>query len=188
MIPANLPFNMTCILQPTHNRYGNSHEFTRSFSGSNPERVPEFFSCSLQVQETTSFHIFPHFASSHPLLGGSATPLKNMSYRQLGWWQQPNINGKMRNSWQPVTTNQSTSVTSVLKAPAGTRFIRICAAWDPAGSLRDSPLVNPVVRCGSRRTSHGHGWCGPQDLTVTSPLNRPGWCRSRVSRKRSSST
>ena len=31
--------------------------------------------------------------------GWGKTPLKNMS--QLGWWQKPNIHGKMKNWWQP---------------------------------------------------------------------------------------
>ena len=35
-----------------------------------------------------------------------ATPLKNMSSSIKGWWMKPNINGKMPNWWQPVTTNQ----------------------------------------------------------------------------------
>ena len=46
-------------------------------------------------------------STNHPfcisfLVGGWFTPLKNMS--QLGWWQQPNINGKIKNGNQ--TTNQ----------------------------------------------------------------------------------
>ena len=36
-----------------------------------------------------------------------ATPSWKIWVRQLGWWQQPNISGKMPNSWQPVTTKQS---------------------------------------------------------------------------------
>ena len=38
------------------------------------------------------------------LVGGWATPLKNDGVRQLGWWQQPNISGKIKNGNQ--TTNQ----------------------------------------------------------------------------------
>ena len=43
---------------------------------------------------------------NHPfLVGGWATPLKNDGVRQLGWWHSQ-LNGKIQNSWQPVSTNQ----------------------------------------------------------------------------------
>ena len=37
--------------------------------------------------------------SRHPVL-------KNIRLRQLGWWSKANMNGKIKNWWQPVTTNQ----------------------------------------------------------------------------------
>ena len=41
------------------------------------------------------------------LVGGCIpTPLKNDGVRQLGWWHKPNISGKIKNWWQPFTTNQ----------------------------------------------------------------------------------
>ena len=43
---------------------------------------------------------------SNILVGGWATPLKNIWVRQLGWWIIPKISGKMPKSWQPFTTKQ----------------------------------------------------------------------------------
>ena len=37
----------------------------------------------------------------HLLVGGWATPLKNDGVRHLGWWMQPNIDGKISQKWQP---------------------------------------------------------------------------------------
>ena len=39
------------------------------------------------------------------LVGRGKTPLKNDGVRQLGWWKQPNITGKIKHGNQ--TTNQS---------------------------------------------------------------------------------
>ena len=43
----------------------------------------------------------------HPFLilvgGARPPPLKNDGVRQLGWWQQPNINGKMKMATKPPT-------------------------------------------------------------------------------------
>ena len=52
--------------------------------------------------------------SDKPLVGGWATPLKNDGLRQLGWWMQPNMNGKMPNWWQPFTTNQKSTTKNSL--------------------------------------------------------------------------
>ena len=40
------------------------------------------------------------------LVGGPGPPLWKIWVRQLGWWQKPNISGKMPNKWQPFTTHQ----------------------------------------------------------------------------------
>ena len=45
--------------------------------------------------------------TGNTLVGGSATPLKNDGVRQLGWWQQPNINGKIKfMATKPPTSTQ----------------------------------------------------------------------------------
>ena len=42
----------------------------------------------------TSSHFVQDMVST--LVGGWATPLKDMSESQLGWWQKPNISGKIK--------------------------------------------------------------------------------------------
>ena len=63
------------------------------------------------------------------LVGGlNPTPLKNMRVRQLGWWQQPNINGKIK--FMATKPPTSFGIWDVYKQPDDSFAMILQAALD----------------------------------------------------------
>ena len=102
---------------------------------------PEFIDMIAQLKKrrchtVSSFDPSPMFFTGLPtvlahniLVSGWATPLKNDGVRQLGWLEFPNINGKIQNWWQPVTTNQIYDC--VVAWSPGSEFAAPALLFDP---------------------------------------------------------